>query len=150
MTLKTKIIIAAISLLASFSIGRYSARSADVKLTEEVKTNSQTNETKNTHTKTTITETKQPDGADTKVTVIDQVKDDVIAKKDDSVTGIQKTVTSKGSTLNISILGANDFSRGLLVPTYGISVTKEVLGPITVGAFGLMNGVIGVSIGLDF
>lgn len=56
----------------------------------------------------------------------------------------------KVKSLNVSALIANDFSRGILVPTYGISVSKEILGLITVGAFGLTNGAIGVSLGLNF
>lgn len=51
---------------------------------------------------------------------------------------------------NVSALIANDFSHGNIVPTYGASAQKEFIGPITIGAFGLTNGTIGVSIGLDF
>lgn len=56
----------------------------------------------------------------------------------------------KSSTINVSGLVANDFSKGLLVPVYGISVSKEFLGPITVGAFGLTSGTIGLSVGINF
>jgi hypothetical protein len=35
-------------------------------------------------------------------------------------------------------------------PVYGISVSKEFIGPITLGAFGLTNGIIGISVGVNF
>jgi hypothetical protein len=33
---------------------------------------------------------------------------------------------------------------------YGISVHREFIGPITLGAFGLTNGTVGLSIGVNF
>ena len=36
------------------------------------------------------------------------------------------------------------------IPLYGISANKEFIGPITIGAFGLTNGTIGLSIGVNF
>lgn len=60
------------------------------------------------------------------------------------------SIVLKSSKLNISALIANDFSRGLLVPTYGVSIQKEFIGPLTLGAFGLTNGVVGLSVGLNF
>lgn len=47
--------------------------------------------------------------------------------------------------VSVSVLGA--FSGGLLV--YGLAGTVSVAGPIHVGAFGLSNGTLGVSLGLD-
>jgi hypothetical protein len=151
LTTKTKIIIGVIVLVVTFAAGRWSVGQKTVKTTEQITATDNKQENKNTHTKTTITETKQPSGADTTVTVIDQVANDTMTQKDISNTNIQQIVTSaKKSALNISVLGAEDFSHGLTQPTYGLSVTKEILPPVTVGAFGLMNGVIGVSIGIDF
>lgn len=147
LSIKNQVLILLSSVLLAYGFGRYSK--SDVKTSEKINQTEQTNETKNTHTKTTITETKKADGTDTTTTTIDQVANDNKTEKDNTTVDYQQTI-SKGSKINISVLGANDFSRGLLVPTYGLSVQKEFLGPITVGAFGLMNGVIGVSVGVDF
>jgi hypothetical protein len=80
--------------------------------------------------------------------------DTTITKIDNSVidTTVKSQVVSAPNTknLNVSVLVADDFSRGLLIPTYGVSVTKQVLGPMTVGAFGLTNGTVGVSVGINF
>jgi lipopolysaccharide export LptBFGC system permease protein LptF len=151
MTTRTKIIISIVVLIVTFAAGRWSASQVSIKTTQMVTQNDQKAEVKDTHTKTTITETKQPTGVDTTITVIDQVQDDKTAEKDNSISNTQTTITpTSKSKLNISILGAEDFSKGFTQPTYGLSVNKEVLGPVTVGAFGLMNGTVGISVGLDF
>ncbi len=69
----------------------------------------------------------------------------------------QRTETSKNTQIilakpkiNISGLVANDFNDRLFKPVYGVSVSKEFLGPITIGMFGLSNSTIGVSLGVSF
>lgn len=99
-----------------------------------------TKETEHTVTHTIIVE--RPDGSKTTDTIIDSKE----TKKTDSVVKVQ---TSKKG-LNVSVLASNDFSSRLLKPVYGASVSKELIGPITVGVFGFTNGVLGVSVGLNF
>lgn len=152
MNLKTKVIISVIALLVSFAFGRYSKDSTPaVKTVEHINTDTKVDQNKDTHTKTTITTTKDDKGVTKTVTQIDT---ETISKTDKdikSVTDIQQIITpQKQSKVNISALGALDLSRGLPLPTYGLSFNKEFIGPITVGAFGLMNGVIGISIGVNF
>lgn len=62
----------------------------------------------------------------------------------------KQTLVAKSSTINVSALVANDFSRGLISPTYGVSISKEIVGPITVGLFGLTNSTVGLSLGINF
>jgi hypothetical protein len=151
MSIKYKIIISLVVLIVTFAAGRWSASQVSTKTIQTVTQNDQKAEVKDTHTKTTITETKQPSGVDTTVTVIDQVQDDKTAEKDNSISNTQTVVTpTSKSKLNISVLGAEDFSKGFTQPTYGLSVSREIIGPITAGAFGLANGTVGVSIGVDF
>lgn len=65
-----------------------------------------------------------------------------------------KEVYSRKKPLNISILGGaqphlfKGISLGPIV--YGASISKEVLGPITIGAFGLSDLTFGVSLGWNF
>lgn len=91
----------------------------------------------------TVTRTvTKPDGtSDTTTTTTDRTISKATETKQQSTTA---------ATLNVSGLVANDFSQGLLKPIYGVSVSKQLIGPITVGGFGLTNGTIGVSIGLNF
>lgn len=148
---KTKVIISVVVVAGAFASGRYSVQKPTIQSTTTITEAAKTNENMNTHTKTTITETKQPNGTDTTTTVIDQVANDTKQSTDDISSKASFTSTPpKTSTLNISVLGANDFSKGLIAPTYGVSVTKQVWGPLSIGGFGLMNGVVGVSVGLSF
>lgn len=86
------------------------------------------------------------------VTLPDGTKDETTTVTDRSTTKHQESTTLVTAipTLNVSGLVANDFSTGVLKPVYGISVSKQIIGPFTVGGFALTNGTIGVSVGLNF
>lgn len=84
-----------------------------------------------------------PGGAvDTTITTIDHTQ----KVETDSKT----SVSLAKPKINISALVANDFTRGGFIPSYGIAVSKEFIGPITIGGFGLTNGIFGLSIGINF
>lgn len=124
----------------AFAAGRYTATLS--------KTDTKVDEIKNTttHQEETTTTVKKPDGTVTTVTKVDTVT----STKDQKDTEVLKeTVPTSKSKLNISALVATSIHE-VGVPAYGISVSKEFIGPITVGAFGLTNGTLGVSIGLNF
>lgn len=128
-----KFIIAAIVLFASgLYVGKLYYSKTEVKI--------ETRETTKTLTK--IVQVERPDGTKETTTIID-------SKSDTKQNSLQKTPTNASKT-NISLLVANDFSSNLLKPIYGISVTKEVLGPFTIGAFGFTDGTLGVSVGFSF
>lgn len=91
------------------------------------------------HTVTTIVTTKEPNGTTKTIETIDS--------KTKTKTVVQAPQAKK---LNVSVLVANDFSQSTPKLLYGVSVTKEVLGPITIGLFGLTNGTVGGSIGINF
>lgn len=95
------------------------------------------------HTKTVITTVKKPDGT---VTTVETVDSKTKAKTEATAS----LETPKKQLTNISALVGNDFSKSPIIPLYGISIQREIVGPLTVGAFGLTNGTIGVSIGLNF
>ncbi len=121
-------------MVAAFILGRMSVSVPQVDVTDQVKNN---------HTVVTTITTKSPTG-DIKTT-----------RTVDSITKSKTTEKSPSppakKPLNVSALAGYDFSSPRsLSPIYGISVNKEVLGPLTVGAYGLTNGIIGVSIGVNF
>jgi hypothetical protein len=150
MDFKYKLGIGILALLTAFAVGRYSVSSPSVSTTEnkQVTDNKQTD--KDIHEKTTTTSTKKPNGEVQTVTV--EVKD-IVSKADENTNTreqIQQTVSpTKHNTLNVSGLFALQPSNSLR-PLYGVSITKEILGPVTVGVFGLTNSTLGVSIGLSF
>ena len=152
MSTKTILIIAAIALLTAFAVGRWSAPEK-VKIQTVTVENKTDDKKVNTddHKVTTITETDKPDGTKTKVTVISDNKDtQLVDKKTDDLTQTTtKEVDRSSSKVTISALAAANITK-LGAPIYGGSISKPILGPITVGAFGFQNGMIGVSLGLSF
>lgn len=136
-------IIGAIVILAgTFAAGRYSVTTTPAtKVDTSLQTQQQVD--KNTHTVTV--EVKEPSGEVKRTTTTDTT---TVATKETESKIKTEVVPPKRSTLNVSLLGGYYFPDFL--PVYGISISKEVLGPVTVGAFGLSNGTIGVSVGLDF
>jgi hypothetical protein len=140
-----KLVLAAVVFTAiGYSLGRY-AGGGSTKTTTETKTD----ETVKTdeHQRETITQKKSTDGTVTTVTVIDTVKDQLINK--DSDTQSQTVTTKPEPKINLSALVSASI-HDPAIPAYGISVSKEFIGPITIGAFGLTSGIVGLSIGINF
>lgn len=152
MTTKQILIVCALALVTAFAVGRWSAP-------EKVKIQTVTVEKKtedkqvaiDDHKLTTITETDKPDGTKVKTTVISDNKDTKVddKKTDDLSQTTTKETEKSSSKVTISLLGAVDLSDPTS-PTYGLSITRPILGPITLGIFGLQDKVVGMSIGLTF
>lgn len=128
-----------------FSLGRYSAPE---KIKTEIKVEKVVEKQEVVRTVTKVVE--RPDG--TKETEI--VQDSETNTKSDTTRDKVTEVTITHNNLNISLLAGaqpklfQGVSIGPIV--YGASVSKEVLGPITVGAFGLSDLTFGASIGFNF
>lgn len=138
----TVIIIALILLAVAFAAGRYSVKF--VTTTEVTKTDEKRQEETKKDTRTVIV--KAPDGTTT--TTIDTHVDTRIVDTTRTTDEV-KTVTNTRKTVNVAILGSYDFSSQK-TPDFGLSISKEVLGPMTVGVWAMKSGVIGVSLGLNF
>ncbi len=65
-------------------------------------------------------------------------------------TRLKQEIYQVSNRVTISGLVATDLSQSIPKPIYGAHVSKEFIGPISIGAFGLTNGIIGLSIGLSF
>jgi hypothetical protein len=153
MTQKTKIIITIVALLTSFAIGRWAAPEK-VKIEKQVVTREKQVYTKDKddHKKTTTTEVDKPDGTKTITTVI---TDDNSTKSTDTTdTATKETdtkeVTRGTSKVTLSALGGAHLGLGSQPTVYGGMISKPVLGPITISAWGLSNATIGMGIGLSF
>lgn len=151
MSTKYKVIIAALALLVSFAAGRYTVATVTKTETAAKDVNHSVSDAdKDVHKVTTVTEQVKPDG--TKQITTKTVEDSHATKQiDDSdvKTSDTKTEVTRGaSKINLSALAGIDFNTKSAV--YGASVTKDLLGPINTGAWGLTNGTVGVSIGLSF
>lgn len=143
---------AAILLLASFATGRWLAPTkvvTEIKTVEVEKKVDTTTTQKDEHKTTVVTE--KPDG--TKQTVITDDTHTGTKSKDTTVvtdtSDTTKTVTRDSARVTVSALGAINI-HDISTPVFGVSITKPILGPLTVGVFGLSSGVAGASIGLTF
>jgi lipopolysaccharide export LptBFGC system permease protein LptF len=160
MEMKQKVMVIASVALVSAAIGRYTApekikiETKTVEVIKEVKVKDETETKKKDKTYTKTTDTK-PTGEKTEtVTIVekdaDKTKTDVtIAKDDNKSTDQIKEVTKSSGHLNLSVLaGVNVLSPGGML--YGGHITRDILGPINIGIWGLSNGTAGCSVGLTF
>ena len=132
-----KIIGVAFGLVAVFAFGRYSVKPQDVKTKEN------TEITKEVKKRIEIVKVKKPDGTETTNTVITE----------DTNTDIKKVVESEVSTkpskkINISLMAESRLNELRL--DYGVSVSKEILGPITAGLYAKTSGIVGITLGINF
>lgn len=137
MTLRLCLLLCTLTAILSIVIDRYYFPVIQTKVVETTK------EVVKTDIQTVTRTVTLPNGAiDTTTTTTDhsqRIQQDT-----------KQTLVAKSSTINVSALAANDFSRGLISPTYGISISKEIVGPITIGLFGLTNSTVGLSLGINF
>jgi len=156
MTTKTKIITGIVIVATAFAFGRYSAPErvrTEVK-TVEVEKKTETKESNtNRHKETTTVTITKPDGStetttktteDTNLKTDSKLVDDTTKSSDTT-----KEVTRGGNKLSIAALSGINYSKPDQL-IYGASVSKELIGPITLGAFGLTDKTVGISIGLNF
>lgn len=149
MTTKYKIIVSIVVVLTSFAFGRYSApKVPDSHTVTDTKVDDKKDTDQVEHKKTVIVQ--EPSGVIT-TTITDLEQTDT---KEDTQTQahVDATVTApKTSTLNLSALAATHFTgANAFKPLYGVSVSKQIIGPVRTGIWALTDGTIGVSIGLDF
>jgi len=143
MTFKNQVLFTFLASVAAFAGGRYSMRQPAV--TATVKEKEQKQVAKEVHTQTTTTVTKLPTGEVKTTTTTDTVANTQITKKTDTESKISVNLQKN---LNISALAGINIPDK--TPIYGVSVSKEIVGPFTAGVFGLNNGTAGISIGLNF
>lgn len=139
--LKIYLIVAIVSLLSGFLLGKYLSRNADytTKTTDVLQDNT------NTHTTTKTTTVKQPDGKVETTTTTDTT---VVDKKTDTI-NTQTQVLSAPPKINISLMAGADLHNVTGGMVYGAQVSKQFLG-LNVGVYGLSNGTVGVLAGVSF
>lgn len=171
MPTRTKILIAILALLIAFAFGRFTAPAKVVQTKEKTTTSEQTKEQttnasqdaeRNRHIERTTTEITKPDGTREVVTKV--TEDSSTSRSSQSTTDNRqessqassekssKEITYGRDKVTIAALGgvSISFANGFGAPVYGAIISKPILGPITVGIWGLSNGVGGAAIGLTF
>lgn len=157
MTPQVKEILAGVVLIVvAFAIGRYTGPEHIKTVTKivTVQTDSKTDDSQvEDHKKVTIVDVTSPDGTNTKTTTVVDDKDTQDKSTDTSKTTTDESksveVTKSSPKIQVSALAARNLSN-FASPIYGGMVSKSILGPITLGAFGLSDKTVGLSIGLMF
>lgn len=160
MSSRTKGLLIALGIITAFGFGRWSGPEKvkiETKIVEvEKKTDeTQTKTDRDKHKDTTTTEVIKPDG--TKETTTHTVEDTQTNRSTDrnsTMDTTKNTETSSETTyasarVTVLALGAADITE-LGNRDFGISISRPILGPITVGAFGFHSGIVGAGIGLTF
>lgn len=149
MSNKIVVLIVLILILVSFMVGRYSVNPPAVKDTQIVTQDTQTQIKEEKHVIVHTITVKEPSGVERTETTTESDTHIDKDKNTESQTVVEHESTlQKRSEVNISGLIASDLND--IKPVYGLSVSKEIIGPITVGLFGFTNGTLGVSVGINF
>lgn len=157
METRAKVLVVAAVVLISYAFGRWSAPDhvrIETKTVEIEKKTTDSDTNRNKHLKTTVTETDSPDGTKTKTTVT--TVDTDTEKKTHSTDDIAKTSdtvkeTDKGAKVTLAALAGASLSLSGSSPLiYGGIIAKPVLGPITLGVWGLSNATGGLALGVTF
>lgn len=159
---KTIVIISAVMLTTAFAFGRWSAPEKvkiETKVVEvEKKTeSSQSDIDRNRRRETTETEVTRPDGTTekTKKTIEETETHKETNRKDttstSTTTEASKEVTVGTAKVTVSALVGIELAPGTRPPVwYGGSISKPILGPVTVGVWYLTAPAAGFSLGLTF
>lgn len=153
MATKYKVILTILALATAFATGRYTVPTkvvTEIKTVEVDKKDQHQDQKQDDHKKTTIVEA--PDGTKTTTVTDDSSTDTKTDTKtvDSSSSDTYKSVTKESAVTVMGLVGANASFSDLGTPVYGLSVTKPVLGPITIGVWGLSSKVGGLAVGLTF
>lgn len=161
MTTRVKAVIAAVALLGAYGAGRWASPTkvvTKVKTVQVVKTidTSRSSLNRDRHVKTVVHFVRLPNGTVEKTTTITQDSQTKTKRQTaDRELSVDQTDKSKHVTyavpsLTVSLLGGVSVSTPIPTPVYGLSVSKRVIGPIGIGAWGLNNGTVGLSAGITF
>lgn len=140
-----KILVGLLALFVAFAFGRVSAPTKTVEVDrKQVNTNTD----RDKHKETVVTEVSKPDGTKTTVT---KTTEDTKTDRNTTETDVKsKEVTTNTSKVTVAALVGFRLSDLTKPPVYGLSVYRPILGPITVGVWGLSDTTLGLSVGLSF
>lgn len=147
MTLKTQIIILVLVIVGAFSLGRYTAGKTVVK-TETKTVQQDTQQDQNVHTIQKTITVHEKDGTTETIVTTDTKKDTVTNTETNVKTVDTEKITYPESKTNVSLTIGTGVSN--LSPVYGVQVTHEILGPLTVGMYAQTNKTVGLSLGITF
>lgn len=146
MNLKTKVLIGIIACASVFAAGRFSAPEKIKTVTIEIEKKTTTADTtKEVHRK--ITTIERPDGTRETIVTEDTTSENKSSTTDDKSLTSSKEITKGSNTTILALVGVDFSTPGIM---YGASISRPVLGPISIGVWALTNKTAGLGIGLAF
>lgn len=146
MTPKAKLTYSAVALITAYAFGYWTAPEK-IKTVEVEKITKNEDENKNSHSVTERKEITRPDGTK-EVTEVTRIDTDSSKKSSETIEKEKlKEITKSGRKVSINLLAGITIKK---LPVYGAAASATVLGPISVGVFGLSNGIYGAQVGLIF
>lgn len=139
---KYQFLVLSVLCVAAFAIGRFSASTQKSVVSQE---NTEKQQVKDVETQRTTVTVKSPNGevkTTTTVNTVDKTKTNVETTK-------SAEVQISSSKFLVSAMAGYNFKSPDL-PLYGVSISRKFLGPVTTGIWGLNNGTIGLSVGVEF
>ncbi len=140
-SLKDFLVVAVCCLGVGYAFGVYYAQPPSTK--DAVKTDVQSQKDTEIHS-ITVTE-EEPSGAKKTTTTTDTAS---VSSRISAETVKSSTTASPNPTYHASILYGYDVSNRK--STYGLSIDRRLLGPVSIGVWGLTNNTLGVSLGVSF
>jgi hypothetical protein len=146
MSTKTTLLSILAALVIGLAVGRFT-------LPAKVVTKIQTVEVQKVvvqdHTVTVVKTVKEPNGA---VEVTQTTHNDVVTASQDQIKqSLDKETLYNTSRWSLNVIAAVPLGRGIAQPVeYGLSASYRLIGPFSVGAMGLQDGTVGVSVGITF
>jgi hypothetical protein len=134
-----KVVVGILIIVVAFSFGRYTAPTK-----VETKTVTVEVEKVKIDRNRIVIEKTNKDGSKIKITRSSSMTDRNTQTSQQST----KLVENK-SSLNISALAGVDVTKPTGI-VFGAHVSKQLIGPVSIGVFGLTNKTVGASIGLSF
>lgn len=117
-------------------------------VTKTVEAEKKTETERDKRKETIVVEIQKPDGTKEKTTrTVEDTKTTRNTESKEATTQAEKPVTRP--QVSLAILAGSPVSFPP-TPVYGGYISKEIIGPITVGAWGLSSGVVGLAVGLNF
>lgn len=147
MRLRYKLLLLSIALLLAFAAGRWLVPQK-VKVITKVQTVVQTVVKHDTHVRTVTIVTQKPDGTKITKTTVTHDSSTETGVKVEHKKDHKKVVSTSQPQYEIAAIAGYDFHTSHKV--YGAMVSKQVLGPVNLGVWGLSNSEIGISVGVRF
>lgn len=151
MSTRNKVILCVILLATSYAAGRYTTpQSIKIVEVEKKVAKDSTKTEKDSHKKVVTKKVTHPDGTTDETTTT--TDDTSSSKQTKSVVADDKSksseiIKSSGILTIEALAGVNPLDGKF---AYGASISRNLIGPIRLGAWGLTSGQIGVSLGLGF